>query len=109
MLIITLGLVIVHEGIHYITAYCLGLSPKVKLSLRSPSVTYKNKGCDIKNLLVSGIAPIILIIAGIFINGKDIISFYTKILCLSNVFNLLPFTTDGEVIVMSILNIVRKK
>ncbi|WP_418080403.1 hypothetical protein [Streptococcus halotolerans] len=85
------------------------MSPKVKASLRSPSIVYKSTGNNINNILVSGIAPTILIILGMFINGRDIISFYTKILCLSNILNLLPFTTDGEVILMSILNIVRKK
>ncbi|WP_350018217.1 metalloprotease family protein [Streptococcus jiangjianxini] len=60
----------VHEGIHYLIAYCLGLSPKVKASLRSPSIVYKSTGNNINNILVFGIAPTTLIILGMFIIGR---------------------------------------
>lgn len=53
MISIAFLLVCVHEGIHFLTAYVMGLSPKLNCHVLKPSVYFKNKRNDIKNLIVA--------------------------------------------------------
>lgn len=109
MISITFLLVCVHEGIHFLTAYVMGLSPKLNCHVLKPSVYFRNKRNDIKNLIVATSSPLLLTSYGVMMNPEDILTLYTKILCLTNLLNFLPFTSDGEVILISIINLVRRK
>ena len=64
-------------------------------------VVYTNRNNPLDNLLISAISPLFLVIVGIILP----LNYYTVILkvsCISNIFNLLPFTADGEIILLSI-------
>lgn len=74
-----------------------------------PSISYQNKQEHLHNLLISGLAPSILVVIGLLLPGNEIVWFLTKIFCLANIFNLMPITNDGEVILLSFYNIIKEK
>lgn len=106
--VITLLLVILHESLHFLTAYLLNLSPEIKFNFCCPSIKYQNQESNFKNLLVSALSPIIIIGLGVILKDYSIYGFYTKVLCFSNIINLFPVASDGEVILISIIRLVKK-
>ncbi len=104
-----MGVVICHEVIHWIFAKWFHRHPKIEFyQFITPVVTYKNNDNDLQNLIISASAPIILTILGILIDGNTG-TIFIKIMCLFNAFNLLPIATDGEVILLSVINLLRKE
>ncbi|MFT8916333.1 MAG: hypothetical protein ABF899_00540 [Oenococcus sp.] len=102
-------LVSLHESIHFITARLFHLRPVFKINLfLLPVISYKNPGRDAQNLVVALSAPVGLIILGMLINSEIPYFGLAKILCLTNVVNLLPITTDGEVIFLSVYNLIKE-
>ncbi len=59
--------------------------------------------------MVSLSAPVSMITLGYFLKGDSFVILFSKLLCYSNLINLLPFTSDGEIILMSLMNIIRRK
>lgn len=104
-----LSVVIFHEAIHWLFAKFFHRQPKLKFHyFITPIISYKNNHNDIQNLIISSSAPIILIVIGIFIDGDNSNLIVLKIMCFANILNLFPVTTDGEVILLSILNLFKK-
>ncbi|GET16632.1 hypothetical protein NB11A_09230 [Ligilactobacillus agilis] len=100
--------VIAHELIHYLVAYFLGCKPKLELtSFWAPSIKYENNHRYLKIFLVAVSAPIMLTVVGVLL-PLTAIFFTGKILCLANIFNLLPITTDGEVALYALLKLKRR-
>ncbi|EHN58775.1 hypothetical protein OKIT_0664 [Oenococcus kitaharae DSM 17330] len=85
------------------------MRPVFKINLfLLPVISYKNPGRDAQNLVVALSAPVGLIILGMLINSEIPYFGLAKILCLTNVANLLPITTDGEVIFLSVYNLIKE-
>lgn len=97
--------ILLHESLHYLVARKLKLNPQVKMHNLILSITYKNTHEDIKNLFV-GAAPLLMVTL-IFIlpNNKW---FVFKVMCFCQIFNILPICADGEVILLSIINLLKK-
>lgn len=71
-------------------------------------VEYRNQNRPLDNFLIAFISPFLLTLIGILIP----LNYYTlvlKVTCLMNLFNLLPFTADGEVILLSIVQLIQKE
>ena len=102
-------LLIIHEFLHWIVAFVFKLEPILVWRILTPAIIYKNTYEDWKNLLVALSAPLILFAIGVFIQGNDISSVVVKFMCLANFINFLPFTDDGKVILVSIINILKSK
>lgn len=102
--------IIFHEMIHWVIAKIFCRQPKILFSkLMTPTIVYVNNQNDWQNLIITSSAPLIVITIGLFITVDSIFTITVKILCLMNIFNLFPITTDGEVIILSILNLLKKK
>ncbi|MFT9267222.1 hypothetical protein [Oenococcus sp.] len=102
-------LVSLHESLHFIAAKVFHLRPVFKINrFLLPMISYKNPGRDAQNLVVALSAPVGLIILGMLINSEIPYFGLAKILCLTNVANLLPITTDGEVIFLSVYNLIKE-
>ncbi|WP_236700984.1 metalloprotease family protein [Kandleria vitulina] len=97
--------IILHEFFHYLTAKALKLEPKIKLKFLVPSVVYKNTKDNIKNLIVSS-SPLLMILLTFIIPENKVIVF--KIMCLCQLINIFPITADGEIILLSIMNLLKK-
>lgn len=97
--------IILHEFFHYLTAKVLKLEPTIKLKYLIPSVVYKNTKEDVKNLIVSA-APLLMILLTFIIPEDKFIVF--KIMCLCQIINIFPITADGEIILLSIMNLLKK-
>ena len=102
--------VAIHEMIHLLFARVFRRRPTVKLDrFLTPIVRYENNQNDWQNLIIAASAPAILFSFGIWIEGDGGGWVLVKILCLSNVFNFFPVTTDGQMILLSCLRIIRKE
>ena len=99
----------IHELSHFLMAIVLGYQPHIhRNGILNFAVTYRNQQNDKHNLMIAAIAPVMSIMVGILLpNGQNLM--LLKLFCLSNIFNLLPVTSDGEVILLSIINILRKR
>jgi len=100
---------LVHEWLHFILAKFFKYNAYIKrVGLYPFKVVYTNRNNPLDNLLISAISPLFLVIVGIILP----LNYYTVILkvsCISNIFNLLPFTADGEIILLSIFQIFRRR
>lgn len=97
-----------HEVIHWMTAKVFHMKPSITLDYKIiPAVSYNNSGNDFHNLLVSISAPTTLTIIGFLVNWQLAYLIVFKVMCLANVFNLLPFTNDGQVALLSVVNLIR--
>lgn len=102
--------IIFHEMMHWIFAKIFRRQPKIKiLKFLTPTVVYDNNQNDWQNLIIASSAPFILIALGLCITIDSIFTFTIKMMCFTNFFNLLPITTDGELILLSLLNLLKKK
>lgn len=101
--------IIAHEWIHWLTAVAMGYQPTINWYLFTPSVQYENKNNQWHNLFIASSAPLLLFLLGLFFQGESIFIFSLKVCCLSNIFNLLPNTNDGEIILLSLYNIFVRK
>lgn len=100
--------VILHEALHWLVAASLGYRPKLKWSFLAPAICYQNQQNHWHNLCIAGLAPLSLVVLGQFIPVHNLFSFLLKLFFLANLFNLLPFTNDGEVILLSLYHIWRR-
>lgn len=108
-IIVIISAVILHEIIHYFFALLFRRGPTIKMkNLITPTISYKNNQSDIQNLVIASSAPLILIFIGILVDNDTDVLLIFKLMCLANIFNLLPFTVDGQVILLSLFNILRK-
>ena len=83
---------LVHEWLHFILAKFFKYNAYIKrVGLYPFKVVYTNRNNPLDNLLISAISPLL------------------KVSCISNIFNLLPFTADGEIILLSIFQIFRRR
>ncbi len=102
-------ILIAHELIHLFTARFLKYKARVRcINILAFKVEYINKHKPVDNLLIAGISPVVLFIIGIFIP----LNFYTlliKLMCVGNFFNLFPITADGEIILLSIFQIFKRR
>lgn len=104
-----ISIVILHEAIHWIFALLFRRSPILKFqNFFTPVIIYKNNQSDIQNLIISVSAPLILFTAGLLLESYSGILVVIKIMCLANFLNFLPITTDGQVILLSLLNMLKK-
>ncbi|MPQ22956.1 hypothetical protein CKN86_04325 [Carnobacterium divergens] len=103
------SVLLVHESLHFFVAIFLQYDPQlVKINPIAFKISYTNRNRPIDNLMIASIPAIVLSIVGLMIP----LNYYTLILklsCLVNIFNLLPITADGEIIVLSIIQILKKK
>lgn len=101
---------IIHESIHYIFAFIFKREElSFKISPVQCYVSYKNNDNDFQNLIISSSAPLLTTFIGLII-----LIFFTDIkgiglIFFTNLLNFTPLTSDGEVILVSILNILRRK
>ncbi|TAA65571.1 hypothetical protein D2908_09805 [Streptococcus sp. LQJ-218] len=101
--------VVIHEMLHYLTAYFLGYNPKFEFeNFLVPSVKFINKGRDVHNFIIALAAPTGLVLIGLLIPSNNAFLSLVRIVCFLNVLHIFPFCTDGQVILLSLLNIMRK-
>ncbi|ANU10841.1 membrane protein [Planococcus antarcticus DSM 14505] len=107
---IVISIVILHEAIHWMFALLFRRVPTLKFEhFFTPVITYKNNQSDIQNLIISASAPLGLFTVGLLIEADSGILVLIKIMCLANIFNFLPLTADGQVILLSLLNMLKKR
>lgn len=100
---------IIHESIHYIFAFIFKREELTfKINPLHCYVSYKNNNNDLQNLIISLSSPLLITLIGFII----LIYFPSirgiGILCFFNIINFTPLTSDGEVILISVINIVRR-
>lgn len=79
-----------HEILHYLVARALHYQACFKhVGVLAFQVEYRNQNRPLDNFLIAFISPFLL--------------------TLMNLFNLLPFTADGEVILLSIVQLIQKE
>lgn len=107
LLLVFLTLVL-HECCHYLTAYLLGYSPKIGIEKNlMPYVRFQNRQRDSDNLLIALSAPLGMFGIGLLIPNVFGLQFI-KVVCLLNILHLLPICSDGQVILLSIINQLKK-
>lgn len=98
-----------HEILHYLVARALHYQACFKhVGVLAFQVEYRNQNRPLDNFLIAFISPFLLTLIGILIP----LNYYTlvlKVTCLMNLFNLLLFTADGEVILLSIVQLIQKE
>lgn len=106
----TICVVVAHELLHYGAARALGLSPSLSLvnPLR-PAVVYRNRHVDWKNCLVAIAPGIILPAIGFTVLHVYPTLWVFALLAISNLVNLLPITADGEIVLLSLWNIMQNE
>lgn len=98
---------IAHEALHWLCAWFLRLNPRLRMSRWFVvSVQYDNAGSDWKHLVTSACGPVVLVLIGLSLPHGDTVVCIAKTVLLLNLCNLLPITNDGEVIAMSVTNIL---
>lgn len=109
-LVIMIAMICIHEGIHYGMATILGYKPIFTFGkFLTPTVEFENKNRVIDNLLISISAPLTLFLVGCLINGETSVVLFLKYICLLNIFCLLPLSADGQVMILSLINLVKGK
>ncbi|WP_210469308.1 metalloprotease family protein [Sporosarcina sp. 6E9] len=107
---IVISIVVLHEAIHWAFALLFRRDPTLKFEhFFTPVITYKNNQSDTQNLIISASAPLILFTVGLLIESDSGMLVMIKLMCLANFFNLLPVTADGQMILLSLLNMLKKK
>ncbi|AWN21709.1 metalloprotease family protein [Streptococcus sobrinus] len=100
---------VMHELCHYLVAKLLGYQPGFNFEkFLSLTVSYVNKGNALKNSLISASAPVTLFFIGLMIPNKIIVLSLFKFACLLNIFHLMPFCNDGQVIFVSLLSLLKR-
>ncbi|MFV0556512.1 MAG: hypothetical protein ACK5LM_05375 [Lactovum sp.] len=102
-------ILIVHEYLHFLLAKFLKY--EVSIICVHPlafKLVYENKNKALENLLIAAFSPAFLFVIGILL-PSNVYTLLLKLSCLSNFFNLLPITADGEVILLSLVQIFRKR
>lgn len=95
-----------HEALHWIPAKIFSLQPTVSFrQFWAPSVSYLNTGSYGKILVTSALPAFLLVIVGFILPAGYLVLWYMKALCVANIFNILPFTTDGKVILLSLAHL----
>ena len=82
---------------------------KVHVSWTNFCIAYENNNNDIQNLIIAISAPIITTGIGIYLVFQIPNLIGLGILFLTNIINFFPITNDGEIILMSLVNIVRRE
>ncbi|WP_430607911.1 metalloprotease family protein [Enterococcus sp. DIV2379] len=72
-------------------------------------ITYENNYNDLQNMVIAISAPIVTTSIGLFLVFEIPDLRGLGILFLTNIINFFPITNDGEIILMSLINIVRRK
>lgn len=103
-----LGTVVAHELIHYMMAVVLGVKCKVQICGLTPYVEYTASTSPLNKILISVAPSITLVTIGSVIPCSEVL-LALKIMCLVNLFNILPFASDGEVVIYSVMEMLRKK
>lgn len=85
-----------HEILHYQACF-------KHVGVLAFQVEYRNQNRPLDNFLIAFISPFLLTLIGILIPLNYYI-LVLKVTCLMNLFNLLPFTADGEVIYCQLFN-----
>lgn len=107
--LIVISIVVIHEAIHWAFALLFRRDPSLKLQhFFTPVITYDNNQSNIQNLIISASAPLILFALGLLIESDSGTFVLIKIMCLANFLNLLPITADGQMILLSLLNMFKK-
>lgn len=100
--------IILHELCHYLTAKLLGYSPKLGFEKNlMPYISFQNKHKDIDNLLIALSAPLGLFGLGFLLPDVPMLQ-VVKLICMMNIIHVLPIFSDGQVILLSVLNQLRK-
>lgn len=101
-------ILIIHEAIHYYVAILFNYIPTCqRVSFFSYKVTYVNKNKPLESLIIAIAPTLFFIIVGILLPSNE----YTasiKLLCFLHLGNLTILTNDGEVIILSIIQLYRK-
>lgn len=107
-IILIYTVLLLHEGIHYVSAQALHYHPKlVKLNLLSYKVIYLNRDKPYDNLLIAALPALILSFIGFIMPLNNYTIFIKGAFCL-NIINLTVLTSDGEVILLSLSQIFRR-
>lgn len=104
-ILICLGIfsVFVHEIIHLFVAYCFGFKIKINIqNILSPRLIYKNNG-KLGMVFLISVSPAIFQIIIAFLLPHNYPWNFLKIYFFLNIFNLLPITADGEILMYVIL------
>lgn len=100
--------IILHELCHFYMASLLGYSPKFGLENGFiPTVTYPNKERDFDNLIIALSAPLTLFLVGSLLPSHIPWLTLTKFVCFIHFLHILPTFEDGQVIFLSLVNIMK--
>lgn len=104
----SLVIVLSHELLHFFMAKKLGYQPRMEpIKFWGAKVVYANRQNHFHNLIIAGIPTLCLVTLG-FLIPNTVNFIVCKLLCLINIFNLLPFTADGEIILLSVVMLIKK-
>ncbi|ATY55773.1 TPA: metalloprotease family protein [Staphylococcus argenteus] len=81
---------------------------RINIRIFFVSITYKNNHNPLQNLIIAISAPVICLCIGLIMLSLGKLNFITLIF-LTNVFNFLPLTQDGQVILISLIDIFKDK
>ncbi|MGW7948363.1 metalloprotease family protein [Staphylococcus xylosus] len=99
---------VVHELTHYVFAK-IYKREQVKININKVyafSVSYKNNHNSVQNLIISLSAPLVCVIIGLIYFKLGYFNILT-IVFLINIINFFPVTRDGQVILISLINIIK--
>ncbi|WP_141373866.1 metalloprotease family protein [Enterococcus casseliflavus] len=100
----------IHEISHLLSAvYFKRKNIKAHISWTCFCITYENNYNDLQNMIIAISAPIVTTSIGLFLVFKIPELSGLGILFLTNIINFFPITNDGEIILMSLVNIIRRK
>ncbi|AYG57169.1 metalloprotease family protein [Staphylococcus pseudintermedius] len=94
----------IHESTHLICAK-LYRRKDIKINVNKlfvVSVSYKNNHNSFQNLVIAASAPLICVSLGLILLILGYLNILTLVF-LSNIFNFLPVTQDGQIILISII------
>ena len=101
--------IVIHEIFHYALAIAFGYKPKLYFSsYLIPTVIYENKHEPVITLVISLAGPLGTAMVGLILPDITLFSL-VKLVYFSHLLCLLPITTDGQVILLSILSIIKKR
>ncbi|WP_368739928.1 metalloprotease family protein [Enterococcus casseliflavus] len=100
----------IHEVSHFLFAMLFKRKGiKFHVSWTSFFITYENNSNDFQNLIIAISAPLVTTSIGFFLVLKIPELTGLGILFLTNIINFFPITNDGEIILMSLVNITRRE
>lgn len=109
--ILLIGIVVaIHEMIHATVAWMFRRRPTITFDrFLTPVIRYENNQNDWQNLIIALSAPALLFGIGWIIPVDGGAWVVIKILCLANILNFFPVTTDGQMIFLSCLRLIQKQ